>query len=112
MLARNGSYPRYIPVGRDILLGLIYRKRCSRCKTAYSLLPSFMVPFMQYPRDLVVWWLWACLWGISSRNPKFLKKRATECPAAVPGTSWSPPLLTPRRHGLTQAAGLLHVGEV
>lgn len=89
VLARNGSYPRYIPVALQIELGRIFRRKCRRCKTSFSLLPSFMVPFMQYPRSLVVWWLWAYLWGISSRNLRFLKKRALECPPAWPDTSWS-----------------------
>ncbi len=44
---------------------------------------------MQHSRSLVVWWLWACLWGVHSRNRVFLRKRGLECPTPVDDQSWT-----------------------
>lgn len=88
-LAKDGGYHRFIPVGRRLVWGWIYRRYCRRCDTSFSLLPDFVLAYMTYGRSLVVWWLWTSLWGIAARCQPFLRKRAVHCPKPVELTSWS-----------------------
>jgi hypothetical protein len=66
-LACNGWYPRRIPEGLGWVPGRIYRKYCSRCKVAFSLLPDFVLPYQRYGLGLVAAWLWSWLQPVGDR---------------------------------------------
>lgn len=81
-LARNGRYPRHIPTDRGAgEPGWIYRKRCSRCRVSFALLPDFIPMGLRYPCLLVADWLWAALQGTSCRSRAFLERHRIPCPA-------------------------------
>lgn len=88
-LARNGSYPRGIPVDGATRPGWIYRKHCSRCKTSFSLLPDFVLPHHRYGVVLVVDWLKDCLQGAPCRSCEFLDRHGIERPAEDSQTCYS-----------------------
>lgn len=73
-LARNGWYPRSIPLRPgDRRGGKIFRKFCSRCRVSFSLLPEFLLRRQRYRLALVAAWLWAWLCGASSRCRDFYR---------------------------------------
>lgn len=93
-LARNGSYPRWIPPPEgsppaDRHLSKIFRKRCSRCKVAFSLLPDFMLKKHRYRCALVVDRLWDCLNGGSCRSREFLERHSIPHPTEEPEMCWT-----------------------
>lgn len=88
-LARNGGYPRWIPVGGCLESGWIYRKYCSRCETPFSLIPDFILPQRTHGRALVIAWLWACLGGVASRCEAFYRSWGLWVPARDGHLSWS-----------------------
>ncbi len=89
VLALNGGYGRWIVVEGKFERGWIHRKKCSACKTSFSLIPGFLIPWLQYPRSLVLAWLWACLSGTSVRNRGFLIMHALDREAPPEGTAWT-----------------------
>lgn len=68
--------------------GIIYRKRCSRCKVSFSLHPEFLLYRRQYSLTVVAAWLWAFLGGASVRCRKFLQHNG-HLVSETPGMSWS-----------------------
>ena len=68
--------------------GVIYRKRCSKCKVSFSLHPEFLLPRRQYSLTVVAAWLWAFLGGASVRCRKFMQDNAQLVPETS-GMSWS-----------------------
>lgn len=88
-LVLNGSYRRWMVVDGAFERGRILRKKCSACKTSFSLIPGFLVPWHQYPRLIILKWLWACLWGSSLRNRRFLLMYAVESQAPPEDAAWT-----------------------
>lgn len=88
-LTLYGQYPRWIPVGGCLESGCIYRRYCSRCKMAFSLIPDFILPGRTYGRSLVTAWLWACLGGVASRCEAFYRTWTIRVPARDGHLSWS-----------------------
>ena len=68
--------------------GVIYRKRCSKCKVSFSLHPEFLLYRRQYSLAVVAAWLWAFLGGASVRCRKFMQDNAQLVPETS-GMSWS-----------------------
>lgn len=97
VLARNGSFPRWIPPPQgppnERRLSKIFRKRCSRCRVTFSLLPDFIVKGHRYRCVLIVDRLWDCLNGASCRSREFLERNSipyvTDEPSDLPQTCWS-----------------------
>jgi hypothetical protein len=89
-LWENGSYRRYLPgeTAGDSVLGIIYRKRCSKCKVSFSLHPEFLLIRRQYSLTVVAAWLWSFLGGASVRCRQFTQHNAQLVPA-MSGMSWS-----------------------
>lgn len=69
--------------------GVIYRKRCSRCKISFSLHPEFLLKRQQYSLQVVAAWLWAFLDGAGVRCEAFLQRYAVGVIGAGPSLSWS-----------------------
>lgn len=89
VLAHNGHYQRWIPVGVGKVRSRIYRKRCARCRVSFSLLPDFVVRSHRYSRGLMASWLGWCLKGASSRCRAFFQEQGIAHPQPEPLTAWS-----------------------
>lgn len=59
-LVRNGFYVRLARLGQVFHL-MIFRKYCSRCDIAFTLLPHFLLPRHLYLKIFISSWLWTCL---------------------------------------------------
>lgn len=89
VLAKNGSYPRWIPNGSRRVLGRIFRKYCSRCRVSFSLLPEFLLPRQRHRLGLVAAWLWEWLQGTSARCRDFYLRHGIKCPEPDDRMCWS-----------------------
>lgn len=96
-LARNSSYPRLLPTSSLPDSGRVFRKRCSGCRTNFTLLPNDVAPGHSYGLELIVARLTASLQGESDRSQRFYDRQnlipdepeqQTE-EATGRGTSWS-----------------------
>ena len=89
VLARDGSYARWIPLGNDRARGTIYRKYCRDCDVSFSLIPDFIVRHQRYNRPTVVGWLWTRLGGARCRSRSFLVEHGVDHPAPEGLISWT-----------------------
>lgn len=71
-LARNGNYRRrFSKRDGEPRPGPVYRRKCSRCRTSYSLLPDSALAGHTHGRDRVALWLHLSLDGESFRSRRF-----------------------------------------
>lgn len=60
-ICRNGSYERGPMFFHEVFRLRIFRKYCSRCAIAFTLLPHFLLPRHRHMKIVISSWLWACL---------------------------------------------------
>jgi hypothetical protein len=83
-LARNGWYPRRIPDEATWQPGRAYRKKCSRCKVSFTLLPDFVLEDRSYGKGVVADWLWLALQGEPCRSRRFYEEQGLLAELAEP----------------------------
>lgn len=95
-LARDGSYPRFLPVSFPPTREVVHRKWCSGCCTSFVLLPNDVVPLHKYGLQLIWARLAASLAGQPDHSRDFYDEKGLlsgELPAEDPvpskAMSWS-----------------------
>lgn len=74
-LARDGSYPRYLPVSFPPTQEEVHRKWCSGCCTSFVLLPNDVVPNHKYGLELIWARLTASLAGLPDHSYVFYEEQ-------------------------------------
>lgn len=74
-LARDGSYPRYLPVSFPPTKEVVHRKWCSGCRTCFVLLPNDVVPNHKYGLQLIWARLAASLAGQPDHSRVFYEEQ-------------------------------------